>query len=384
MKKFVVLVLLLSLCLSALAAEPLHFVFGDMDQHAEIAGGFLPTYLLSGFGYDLPELLDGNRSEFQILFGIGYLQRKLWLDANTGAVITEDPIIYDTFRTDWMLRLKQGLGNSTMGSKDLFTFTLAYEMRIESSMNSMVKGRNRMNPTKYEVRSLDSYIGDDYSGAIYPDLQGNRQFVGHFISFQTKLDQMDDRKTASDGFLATFDFRLAPEAFNESADFFMLRLNAVAAKTLIESIGANGRNSFSITLIDRANVTLLSGDQIPVAVQGPASLGRLVRGFNPYSYGTELSAVNNFDIRFAGPDLGESGIFPRINLFYDVGFGSGHYYNSTYTDINYLSSCGVQVTVSFFDFIDLGYQIAYLIKGDKYSEGPDRNVVGSFTFFLDF
>ncbi len=384
MKKFIVLILVLAMCVSALAAEPLHFVFGDLDQHPEIVEGFIPTYLLSGFGYDLPQLIDGDRTEFQILFGIGYLQRKLWLDETTGAVITEDPIIYDTFRTDWQLRLKQGLGESSMGKKDLFTFTLAYEMRTESNMNSIVKGRNRMNPTSYEVTSLDTYIGDDYSGSIYPDLQGNRQFVGHFISFQTKLDQMDDRKTASDGFLATFDFRVAPSALNESSDFYMLRFNAVAAKTILENRNANGANEFSITLIDRANITLLSGDKIPVAVQGPASLGRLVRGFNPYSYGTELAAVNNFDIRFAGPDLGESGIFPRINLFYDVGFGSGHYYNSTYSDINYLSSCGIQVTVSFFDFIDLGYQIAYLIKGDKYSEGPDKNVVGSFTFFLDF
>ena len=46
-------------------------------------------------------------------------------------------------------------------------------------------------------------------------------------------------------------------------------------------------------------------------------------------------------------------------------------------------STGVQLTISFFDFIDLGYQVAYLFNGNKLSEG-DSKIVGSFTFFLDF
>ena len=46
-------------------------------------------------------------------------------------------------------------------------------------------------------------------------------------------------------------------------------------------------------------------------------------------------------------------------------------------------STGVQVTVSFFDFIDLGYQVSYLFSGNKFTDGEKR-VVGNFTFFLDF
>ncbi len=384
MKKIVVPILIFIICSLPLAAKPLRFVFGDLDQHPEIVEGFLPTYLLAGAGYELPQFIDGDRTEIQLLVGAGYVQRKLWQDPESGSVRTSDPIIYDALRSDVQLKFKQGLGDSTVKGKDLFTFTLAYEVKAEKNLDSMIEGRSRMNYTSYEVRTLDSYIGEDYSGTIYPDLRGNRQFLGQFVSFQIRFDLMDDRKTASDGFVSTFDFRVAPKSINEDANFYMIRLNAVAARTIFESLNANGRNAFSITLIDRANITLLSGDEIPVAVQGPASLGRLVRGYNAYTYGTELACVNNFDIRFAGPDLGEKGIFPRVNLFYDVGFGSGKYYNTENTDVNYLSSCGIQMTVSFFDFIDLGYQIAYLFKGTKFSEGPDREVVGSFTFFLDF
>ena len=93
--------------------------------------------------------------------------------------------------------------------------------------------------------------------------------------------------------------------------------------------------------------------------------------------------MNNFDVRFAGPNLGVKGIFPRVNLFYDIGYGCGKYFNTNTSDSNFLMSTGVQVTVSFFDFIDLGYQVTYHFSGDKFSEGT-KKVVGNFTFFLDF
>ncbi|MCR5732574.1 MAG: hypothetical protein K6G51_06530 [Sphaerochaetaceae bacterium] len=354
-----------------------------MARHPEVFKGFCPTYILAGAGYDFKPIIEGNKTELQLLVGIGYQQRMLWQDKDTGEVITDNPIVYDTVRSDIQLRFKQGFGKSRVNNKDLITLTLAGEVKAESNVDSIVKGEMRSYYKSHEIQSLDGYIGSNYSGSIFPDLNGDRKYLGTYFSLQMKYDQMDDRKTASDGFLFTVDLRKAPTFINNSSDFNNVRLNAVLSKTVYEKL-SNGKNVFSVTVIDRANLTYLGGNKIPVAVQETASLGRLVRGYNPFSYGTELAMVNNFDIRLAGPDMGVKGIFPRINLFFDIGYGRGKYYNTSITGDNLLSSCGAQFTISFFDFMDLGYQVAYLFSGSKYTDGPDKKLVGCFTFFLDF
>ena len=303
----------------------------------------------------------------------------------SGEVKKEDPIVYDVLETDWILRFVQGFGDSSVAGKDLLTITAGYEGKLEFALDSMVKGQTRNNGIQSVIRSLDDRIGT-YDGDIYPDLRGNRTALGSVLALQLKYDEMDDRMTTTDGFVAKADLKWAPSFLNGAldgkADYYSLTLNAVAAKTVF-AYSENGKDMFTITLVDRGNVNWTDGSMVPVWAQGPVSLGRKVRGFNTWTYNTQFTAVNNFDVRFAGPNLGVKGIFPRVNLFYDIGYGCGKYFNTQISEGNFLMSTGVQVTVSFFDFIDLGYQVAYLFSGEKFSEGT-KKVVGSFTFFLDF
>ena len=384
-KKIMVTAVVLLLAVTSVFAAPLRFVFGDLGQHPEILMGFLPSYLLAGAGYRPVELIEGDVTEIQLLAGLGYNQRKVWQDYLSGEVKKEDPIVYDVLETDWILRFVQGFGDSSVAGKDLLTITAGYEGKLEFALDSMVKGQTRNNGGSFEIKSLDDRIGT-YDGDIYPDLRGNRTALGSVLALQLKYDQMDDRMTTTDGFVAKADLKWAPSFLNGAldgkADYYSLTLNAVAAKTVF-AYSENGKDMFTITLVDRGNVNWTDGSMVPVWAQGPVSLGRKVRGFNTWTYNTQFTAVNNFDVRFAGPNLGVKGIFPRVNLFYDIGYGCGKYFNTQISEGNFLMSTGVQVTVSFFDFIDLGYQVAYLFSGEKFSEGT-KKVVGSFTFFLDF
>ena len=384
-KKIMVTAVVLLLAVTSVFAAPLRFVFGDLGQHPEILMGFLPSYLLAGAGYRPVELIEGDVTEIQLLAGLGYNQRKVWQDYLSGEVKKEDPIVYDVLETDWILRFVQGFGDSSVAGKDLFTITAGYEGKLEFALDSMVKGQTRNNGIQSVIRSLDDRIGT-YDGDIYPDLRGNRTALGSVLALQLKYDEMDDRMTTTDGFVAKADLKWAPSFLNGAldgkADYYSLTLNAVAAKTVF-AYSENGKDMFTITLVDRGNVNWTDGSMVPVWAQGPVSLGRKVRGFNTWTYNTQFTAVNNFDVRFAGPNLGVKGIFPRVNLFYDIGYGCGKYFNTQISEGNFLMSTGVQVTVSFFDFIDLGYQVAYLFSGEKFSEGT-KKVVGSFTFFLDF
>lgn len=384
-KKIMVTAVVLLLAVTSVFAAPLRFVFGDLGQHPEILMGFLPSYLLAGAGYRPVELIEGDVTEIQLLAGLGYNQRKVWQDCLSGEVVKEDPIVYDVLETDWILRFVQGFGDSSVAGKDLLTITAGYEGKLEFALDSMVKGQTRNNGIQSVIRSLDDRIGT-YDGDIYPDLRGNRTALGSVLALQLKYDEMDDRMTTTDGFVAKADLKWAPSFLNGAldgkADYYSLTLNAVAAKTVF-AYSENGKDMFTITLVDRGNVNWTDGSMVPVWAQGPVSLGRKVRGYNPWTYNTQFTAVNNFDVRFAGPNLGVKGIFPRVNLFYDIGYGCGKYFNTQISEGNFLMSTGVQVTVSFFDFIDLGYQVAYLFSGEKFSEGT-KKVVGSFTFFLDF
>ncbi len=386
MKKILLSIALVLICTSMVFATPLRFVFGDLGQHPEILAGFLPSYFMGGIGYELPSLIEGDKTELQFLIGAGYNQRKLWQSQTDGDPIFENPLIYDVIQTDWSIRFAQGFLDSTVENKDLITLTLSYDGKYEMAKDSMVAGKTRVNNTSAPVPKLEDWLIADSS--IYPELSGNHQILGTTFGFQTKVDIMDDKKTTTDGFVAKLDLKYAPSVLNSAlsgfADYYQVSLNMVGAKTLF-ALNENGKDLFTIVMIDRFNIGYLNGDAVPAYASGPFSLGRKVRGYRTWTYNTEFALVNNFDIRLAGANLGVKGIFPRINIFFDIGYGCGNYTNSNISsgDGNLLMSTGVQATVSFFDFIDLGYQIAYLFTGKNFVT-PDKAVVGSFTFFLDF
>lgn len=377
-------VALIAIC--TISAAPVEFVFGGLDQHAEVLGGFLPSFLKAGAGYNGFSLIDGNTTQINLLVGGGYSQRKVWQTPYEGVVQDFDPIVYDTIRAEWEVGISQGLLQSTVPGKDLLTFSAGYIGRYERNIDSFREGKVRDNNGEYVIRSLDGYLGSgDYDGAIYPDLRGDRQHLGTLFSFDVMLDMMDDQAMYSNGLLANASAEWAPLVLNSAldgvADYYSLTFNVVGAYTPYSFV-EDGQHWFSLTLVDRFNVNWTDGEEVPVYAQGPVSLGRKVRGYNTWTYNTQFTVVNNFDIRLAGPDW--NSIFPRVNLFFDIGYGCGDYFNTDIAGDNFLMSAGAQLTVSFFDFIDLGYQIAYLFDGYKFSEGPETRVTGSFTFFLDF
>ena len=393
LKKILLIALVLLLGVSTVFASGWHFIFGDLTQHPEILWGFLPSYVDLGVGYNGISFMEGNKTDFQFLVGGGFNQRKLWQNPTDGSWIYENPLIYDVIDFDWSLRMAQGFFDSPMGEKDLVTVTLAYNGQFERSIDSMVVGKSRVNGKSNDVLSIkgffDQYDGQDIKDNIYPEIsqEGNGNFLGTQLAAYLRIDAMEDTIHENNGFLGKVSLLWGPKALNKAldgfADYYSISMDAIGAYTLYE-LESGGKSWFSVVLADRANFSYTGGDAIPAFIRGPTSLGRKVRGFNTYTYNTEFSVVNNFDIRLAGPDMGIKGIAPRVNLFFDIGYGWGNINNSEIKEDNLLVSTGVQGTVTFFDFIDLGYQIAYLIKGDNFAKGADKNLVGSFTFFLDF
>jgi hypothetical protein len=392
-KKFTVLLVLLLGISSLTFAADWRYIFGDASQHPEILGGFLPTYTIMGAGYDGMSLIEGNKTELQLLFGVGYSQRKTWQSPVDGSVITENPLIYDLFHTNSVIQFSQGLLQSPVAGKDLWTAYAGVEGNFEIYKDSMVVGEDRQNgSTTYTVSSISdwfsSYGSSPTDNAYYTDLGNNGDaMLGTTLFSGIRLDMMDDKMVTQDGMESDFSLRIGPSFLNSflagTASFYSLTSNTVVAKTVFSLKDEKDLNMFSVVALDRFNMNWTDGDAVPMYAQEPVSLGRKVRGYNSWTYNSQLTVVNNLDLRFSGPEILIDGLFPRVNLFFDVGFGTGNYFNTTNFATNFLASTGVQGTVSLFDFIDLGYQIAYLFTNNNYVNYGD-SIVGTVTFFLDF
>ena len=402
MKKAFTVLIVLILAVCSVFAGDFKFLFTELDQHPEILAGFLPTLTAVGVGYEGLEIIPGNLTQIQATIGGGYTQRVLFQDPLTGKPLISNQMIYDDIQIRWNLKFLQGFGDSPVEGLDLVTAYLGYEGRYEKGVDSMVLGAERMrgyaDPTTKTkgataIPSLDAWFGPTKAGnAIYPDLADD--YIAFMTNFYAgaRLNLMDDKMVSNEGFLAELKFQIAPGFVNQKASYYSITLNAVAGTTLYELSDKKGLNLFSIVLIDRANVNWTDGSKVPVYASRPVSLGRKVRGFDTDSYDTNFTVVNNLDIRLAGPEFLLDGIFPRLNLFFDMGYHAGNYFNTDYSAKSmadelglkqFLCSTGIQLEMCFFDFIDLGFQVSYLITGDNMRKPGERFITGA-TFFLDF
>ena len=386
--------LVLAVAIAGVSASDFRFYVDDIDQHPEILAGFLPTYFAGGVGYTGFSLLEDNTTEIRLSAGAGYVERRFWIDPENDGEETHDidPLTFDVVQVIWGLSFNQGFLESPVGGKDFITLSIGYEGRYEDAMDSLIAGRvdrqKRSWGDDYVVGTIDQFFGGtNECQRLYPDLRGNHQYLGTNFNLALELDAMSDTIATNDGYLITLEADWSPYALNSSlsgkADFYQLTANAIGAKTLYQ-YKTGDMNWFSLVVIDRLRLNWLSGDLVPGYVQKLGSLGRLVRGYSNYTYATEFTAVNNFEFRLTGPSMGVNGISPRVNIFFDMGYGCGDYLNTSIEGDNFLASTGAQFTVSFFDFIDLGYQVAWLLgDGYNFSKG-DTSFSGSFTFFLDF
>ena len=402
MKKAFTVLIVLILAVCSVFAGDFKFLFTELDQHPEILAGFLPTLTSIGVGYEGLELIPGNLTQIQATIGGGYTQRVLFQDPVTGKPLISNQLLYDDIQIRWNLKFLQGFGDSWVEGLDLVTAYLGYEGRYEKGVDSMVLGQERMrgyaDPFTKEkgataIPSLNDWFGASKAGnSIYPDLADD--YIAFMTNFYAgaRLNLMDDKMVSNEGFLAELKLQFAPGFFNKKASYYSITLNAVAGTTLYELSDKKGLNLFSIVLIDRANVNWTDGSKVPVYASRPVSLGRKVRGFDTDSYDTNFTVVNNLDIRLAGPEFLLDGIFPRLNLFFDMGYHAGNYFNTDYSAKSmadelglkqFLCSTGIQLEMCFFDFIDLGFQVSYLINGDNMRKPGERFITGA-TFFLDF
>ena len=363
MKRIALLILIVLMALTGVSAGDAYFTLADIGQHPDILIGFFPSYVQAGVGFELPEAIEGNTTDLQLLLGEGFLQRLLWEDPITGKNKfdkeewdKDNALRYNSWTTDLSLRLLQGFLKSPVEGKDLLLLTIAPRVRYER-----YSGANKFGPFNIKGNLNDGVdkISSDYDGAIYPELaKGGKAFLGLELMASLKLDIMKDTLHTNDGLWSKIEVKYGPKALNSYlegfADYITVSFNTVASKTLY-SLERNGSSMLSLILIDRVNASWTGGDS-----------GQ------------------------TGPDAGVDRLAPRLILFLDCGYGWGRIINTEFDPDNFfLASTGVLMEMSFFDFIDLGFEVNYILSdGTKKYTQPDGSFEGrvttNFTFFLDF
>ena len=396
MKKTLLVLFVVFLAVCSVFAGDFKFLATDGGVHPEVVGGFVPVLAVAGVSYEGFQFIDGNLTQLQATVGGGYLQRVLFQDPQYGTPITDDLLIFDQWQVRWNLKLQQGFGQSWVEGKDLITAYVGYEGRYELSKDSLAVGKERARGAggKTAVPTIKNWIDEHGGNKIYPEFMGDdySALINYFYA-GAKLNMMEDKMVSNRGFLAEISFQYAPNFLNKKASYFSATINAEVGTTLMELPNKKGDNLFSIVLLDRVNASWTSGSMVPAFAVNPVSLGRKVRGFEAISYATNFTIVNNFEVRFAGPDIFVKGIFPRINVFFDAGWYAGNYLNTGNDRVDavgadypgmerLLLSTGVQVEVCFFDFIDLGIQLAFPLKGVNIRY-PENKLIFGVTFFLD-
>ena len=409
MKKALTIVLVLALALCSVFAGDFKFLFTELDQHPEILAGFLPTLTAIGVGYNGLDLVEGDLTQVQFTVGGGYTQRVLFQDPTNGEPLISNQLIYDDVQLRWNLKFLQGFGDSWVEGKDLVTAYIGYEGRYEKAVDSKWVGEPRLRgyattdpkttgPT--DITSMNDWFGSfgttNVGNTIYPDLDkaDYTSFINNFY-IGAKLNLMDDQMVSNEGMTAEVKLQ---GAWGKQAKYYTATVNLVAGTTLLEIANKKGMNLFSVVLIGRANATYTDGPAVPIYASRPVSLGRKVRGIDTNSYNTNFSAVANIDLRLAGPEFLMDGVFPRLNLFLDFGYHAGNYLNTGHNGVaaasaqamaekyglqQFLCTTGFQLEMCFFDFIDLGFQLSYLINGENLKNPQHKFITGA-TFFLDF
>jgi hypothetical protein len=338
------------------------FVFESWDGHPQIASTLVPTSVRAGTAYDKIVLFSGWQTDLLLLGGVGYLQRSLYQNPQTGALLGSNPFIFDLLHFDWTIGLKQYF--DTERRQSLF---LGYRGSYEQAFDSMAAGKTISSGLVLDIPTWMATYGPD---ALYGPLSG----VGTSIIVQYSCDRLIDTLVTSDGYSFTVSLGLGPKLLNTNASYLSLEGSAQVATTLHQVLEKK-KNVYSIVLVDRLAFAASYGSFVPFSVQERTSQGSLVRGFGAYQYPRDVVLANQLELRVNGPENFTKGLFPRFLFFFDLGYGFGQLMNTNVQSSGLTASFGPALTFVLTDYLNIGYQMAYLIAGTN-ADHPGAKIVG--------
>lgn len=344
------------------------FTFDSWEGHPRIGSGLIPTGIQVGVIKSGLGLFDERETELYLLGLVGYQERLVWQDPLGGFLRRADPLVYDQLHFDWTVGL-----NQYFDSRQRHSLFAGYRGSYEYALDSMIVNTNLRSGN---VQTRASWFSGGNS--IFGPLSG----IGTSFGVLYRYSALSTTFTTADGLTASALAWFGPSSLNTHASYMLIEGSFQAAKTLFNLVESK-RNLYSIVVSNRSSVSAAFGSVIPLSVQQTASLGSKVRGFGTFQFPTDYSVANQVNLFLNGPETFLSGLFPRLILFFDIGYGFGELYNTSIERNDLIASTGIEMAFTIRSFFDIGYEMAYLLKGTNY-EYPSQVVVGKILGKLRF
>ncbi len=354
MRKGVLLALIGILCAFSAGALDLSVKVGDIETHPDLLQGFLPTMAEVGVSYTGITLIPCSRTAVEVLAGGAYMGREIWKDdQGKELAVGTGPDVIDVWTARWEVSFSQGFLGLRRTAKDLVTLYGGYAGRWE------------------EYAGIEGTVYDDDGFAdIYPDVGG---ILSHALIAGAVIDWVAMDGIIPRGLSGKAEVTYAPSLINRHTDYALATGVLKGYQPLVVMKDDYGQNLFAVYLANRLQIDKFFGfdDSVPMFALDEPALGTKMRGMERLSRSGELTIVNNFDIRFTGPELYLDKVYPRIHLFADLGYTDGKQANiPNAKEREVFASAGIEGGVSFFDFLNIGYRVSRMLKGENIRKEP--------------
>jgi hypothetical protein len=388
-----VLILLVSVLHPASAQEdpaapgsaPFFYRIEDVRRYFAWGWDLIPTGIDVTLGWRIAPWIEGVETILQTRIGGGYQGFGTFRDTdytpNTVETATADPngnLQFNSPNIQWQGGIRQGIAWNPAEDRNLVEAFLFYRGRYDRYLN----GRHYWGSSDGQITAIEASHEawqSGYSGSDADGIFGNSLFAG--LSYDAL--HFDRRTKAYEGTYAEASFEFSPyfPAVLGASDFWRVNLSTKTFRTLYEARPEAAKNVFTIYAgsyfsIDYADASR----QMPLYVMQSfggtelrEGLADSVRGFEKYSWDTQLKIVHNLDLRFTLPVLCSfrgRDLLPGLVVYFDLGYGTSYWGEPGNTPGGFIGSPGVGL---FVDLLDLVYTHVYAnfpLIGDRIDGAP--------------
>jgi hypothetical protein len=388
-----VLILLVSILAPACAQEdsstaesdPFFYRIEDVRRYFAWGWNLIPTGIDLTVGYRLPPWFQGVQTILQATIGGGYGGFGTFRDTNytPNTVVSNvaDPngnLEFNSPNIQWQLGIRQGIAWNPEEDRNLLEAFLHYRGRYDRYL----KGRHYWGSSDSEIDAIEashSYWQQHYEGSDAYGIFGNSLLTG--LAYDAL--HFDRRTKSYDGTYAEASFEFSPyvPSVPGASDFWRVNFSTKTFRTLYEARPLAEKNVFTIYAgsyfsIDYADARL----QMPLYVMQSfggtelrEGLADSVRGFEKYSWDTQLKIVHNLDLRFNLPvicSLWGRDLLPGLVLYFDLGYGASYWHDPSHTPGGFLGSTGIGLFLGLLDFTYAHVYAHFPVIGERLDRAP--------------
>jgi hypothetical protein len=357
----------------------------DVRRYFAWGWDLIPTGIDVTVGYRLPPWFSPVQTILQATIGGGYegfgTFRATDYTPNTVTLDTADPngnLEFNSPNVQWQLGIRQGIVWNPAEERNLLEAFLYYRGRYDRYL----KGRHYWGSSDSEIAAIETSHEawqQDYEGNDAYGIFGNTLFTG----LACDALHFDRRTKAYDGTYAEASFEFSPyfPSVMGAGDFWRLNFSTKTFRTLYEARPRAEKNVFTIYAgsyfsIDYADAR----SQMPLYIMQTfggtelrEGLADSVRGFEKYSWDTQLKIVHNLDLRFNLPVICSAwgrDLLPGLVLYFDLGYGTMYWHDPVATPGGFIGSTGIGLFLGLLDLTRVHLYVHFPLIGERIDGAP--------------